>query len=98
MAALACWLVLWETILAPVRPGGSWLALKALPLALLLPGLAAGRLRARQWSSLLLPLYGAEAIVRALTEPGRHGLVAACAFALALAAFAVVLRSFRAAQ
>jgi uncharacterized membrane protein len=97
VAALALWLVLWETVLAPVRPGGSWLALKALPLALLLPGIAAGRLRTRQWASLLLPFYGAEAIVRALTEPGRHGVVAACAFALALAAFAMVLRTFRAA-
>ena len=72
--------------------------LKALPLALLLPGLAAGRVRARQWASLLLPFYGAEAIVRALTEPGRHGIVAACAFALAVAAFIGVLRSFRAAR
>jgi len=97
-AALALWLVLWETVLAPVRPGGSWLALKALPLALLLPGLAAGRMRTRQWASLLLPFYGAEAIVRALTEPGRHGIVAAVAFALVLAAFAAVLRSFRAAR
>ena len=97
-AALALWLLLWETILAPVRPGGSWLALKAVPLALLLPGLAAGRRRARQWASLLLPFYGAEAIVRALTEPGRHAVVATCAFVLAVAAFAAVLRSFRSAR
>ncbi len=98
VAALVLWLVLWETVLAPLRPGGSWLALKALPLALLLPGLVADRVRTRQWASLLLPFYGAEAIVRALTEPGRRGVVAACAFALAVAAFAAVLRSFRRAR
>lgn len=94
--ALAALLVLWETVLAPVRPGGSWLALKVLPLALLLPGLAAGRARARQWASLLLPFYLAEGVVRALTEPGRHALVAWAAALLALATFAAVLISFRA--
>ena len=97
-AALVLWLIVWETSLAPVRPGGSWLALKAVPLALLLPGLAAGRKRTRQWASLLLPFYGAEAIVRALTEPGRYAVVATCAFALAVAAFVAVLRSFRGAR
>ena len=29
----------WELWLAPLRPGGSWLALKVLPLLLPLPGL-----------------------------------------------------------
>ena len=37
-----------NSLLAPLRPGGSWLALKALPLALLLPGVARGALRPRQ--------------------------------------------------
>ena len=96
VVALALLLVLWETVLAPVRPGGSWLALKALPLVLLLPGLAEGGTRARQWASLLLPFYFAEAIVRALTEPGRHAVVAWAAALLSLAAFAAVLMSFRA--
>jgi uncharacterized membrane protein len=96
--ALAVLLVLWETVLAPLRPGGSWLALKALPLALLLPGLASGRVRARQWASLLLPFYCAEGLVRALTEPGRHGVVAAGASLLAAATFVVLLRSFRGAR
>ena len=93
--ALVVLLVLWETLLAPVRPGGSWLALKALPLALLLPGLAKGRARARQWASLLLPFYFGEGLVRGLTEAGRHATVAWAAALLALAAFAAVLASFR---
>jgi uncharacterized membrane protein len=94
--ALTLLLVLWETVLAPLRPGSAWLALKALPLALLLPGLAAGRVRPRQWASLLLPFYFAEGVVRAVTESGRHAIVAWAAALLALAAFAAVLRSFRA--
>ena len=88
--------VLWEAWLAPLRPGGSWLVLKALPLALLWPGLACGRKRARQWLTLLLPLYAAESIVRALSESGRHSAVAWAATALAVVAFCALLTMFRA--
>ena len=98
VAALILLELLWETVLAPVRPGGSWLALKALPLALAWPGLARGHLRSRQVASLLLPFYFADAIVRALSEPGRHGVVAGSAAALSLAAFVALLVSFRRAR
>ena len=40
--ALCAILVMWEIWLAPIRQGGSWLALKALPLAIALPGLFRG--------------------------------------------------------
>ena len=73
-------------MLAPL-PGARWLALKALPLALLVPGVARGTRRPRQWLSLLAPFYFAEALVRALTETGRHGAVAALAAALAAITF-----------
>jgi uncharacterized membrane protein len=96
VAALVLVEVLWETVLAPLRPGGSWLALKALPLALLWPGLARGDRRAGQWASLALPFYFAEALVRAVTEGGRHGLVAGVAASLAALAFAALLASIRA--
>ena len=89
---------MWETVLAPLRPGSSWLALKALPLALVWPGVARARVRARQIASLLLPFYFAEAIVRTLTEPGRHALVAGVAAALSMAAFIALLRTFRKAR
>ena len=95
VAALALIEALWELELAPLRPGGSWLALKALPLAMLWWPLARGDRRARQVASLLLPLYFGEGIVRALTEHGRHAQVAAMATALALAALVAVLMSFR---
>jgi uncharacterized membrane protein len=94
--ALILLIVLWETVLAPLRPGSGWLALKALPLALVTPGVARGGKRARQWLSLLLPLYCAEATVRALTEHGRHAMVAALAAVLAAVAFVALLAWFRA--
>jgi uncharacterized membrane protein len=98
VAALILVELLWETVLAPVRPGGSWLALKALPLALVWPGIARGHVRSRQIASLLLPFYFAEAIARAVTETGRHGIVAGSAAALSAAAFVALMLSFRAAR
>jgi uncharacterized membrane protein len=95
IGALVLLLILWETVLAPLRAGGSWLVLKALPLALVWPGLSRGRIRSRQIASLLLPFYFAEAIVRGLTETGRQSLVAWFAAALSAAAFAALLLSFR---
>ena len=93
--ALALAELLWETVLAPLRPGGSWLALKAIPLAILWLALARGSHKARQAASLLLPVYFGEALVRALSESGRHALVAAMAAGLAAIAFAALLESFR---
>ena len=93
LAALTALEVLWELLLAPTH---RWLALKALPLAVLLPGVARGLAKSRQWLALLAPWYAAEALVRALTEPGRHAIVAAVTTALAIATFASVLAWFRA--
>ena len=93
--ALALLQILWELALAPLRPHGSWLALKALPLLLLLPGVAHGRRMPRQVLALLLPFYIGEALVRTLAEPGRHALVAAVACAAAAVAFLALLAWFR---
>ncbi|MCC6379526.1 MAG: DUF2069 domain-containing protein [Burkholderiales bacterium] len=87
--------ILWESVLAPLRPGSAWLALKAVPLALLVPGVSRGRRRSAQVLALLLPFYIAEALVRALTEPGRHGIVAAVACVVAAGTFASLLAWFR---
>jgi len=95
LVALVLLLVLWETALAPLRPGSGWLALKALPLVLLLPGVMRGGRRPRQWLALLLPFYVAEGAARTLVEHGRHALVAAVATALAVTAFVAVLAWFR---
>lgn len=86
---------LWELVLAPI-PGGAWLALKAVPLAVVFPGVARGDLRARQWLALLAPFYFAEALTRALSETGRHALVAGMVAILTATMFASLLLWFRA--
>ena len=86
---------LWETALAPLAGHPSWLALKALPLASLLPGAARGVRASRQWLALVLPFYAAEGLGRAIGESGRQSLVAATACAVALTAFVALLAWFR---
>jgi uncharacterized membrane protein len=94
--ALALLELLWELVLAPLAPHGSWLALKALPVAWLAPGVARGMRRPRQWLALLLPFYAAEALVRASAESGRHAIVAAAVCVVATLAFVALLAWFRA--
>lgn len=60
----------WELWLAPLRPGGSWWALKVLPLTLPLPGLLRHRMYTYRWLSLLVWLYFTEGIVRATSDGG----------------------------
>ena len=92
LALLEC---LWEILLAPLGGHPSWLALKALPLAVLLPGAMRGERRPRQWLALLLPFYFAEALVRALAEHGRQAFVAGTACVVAAIAFVSLLGWFR---
>ena len=49
LLALMLLCLAWELWLAPLRPGGSWLALKALPLALPLAGVLSGKRYTYQW-------------------------------------------------
>ena len=76
LIALIVLCVLWETVLAPVRPGGTLLALKALPLLLPLRGVLRGNLYTFQWASMLMLLYFMEGIVRATSDPGFSANVA----------------------
>ena len=62
--------VAWETVLAPLRPGGSWLVLKVLPLLIPLRGIFKRDVYTMQWSSMLILLYFAEGIVRATSDQG----------------------------
>jgi uncharacterized membrane protein len=68
LLALIALCVGWELLLAPVRPGGSWLFLKALPLAFALRGVARGNLYTFQWASMLVLLYLMEGVVRAMSD------------------------------
>jgi uncharacterized membrane protein len=77
----------WELWLAPLRPGGSLLALKALPLALPLAGIAQGRRYTYQWASLLIVGYFAEGVTRAWAEAGLARSLAALEIALSVLFF-----------
>ena len=78
----------WELWLAPLRPGGSWWALKVLPLAVPLAGLLKNRLYTYRWVSLLVWPYFIEGVVRASTERGTGMRLAAAEWLLSLALFA----------
>ena len=60
----------WEMWLAPLRPGGSWLALKVLPLVIPLAGLLKNRMYTYRWVSLMVWLYFTEGVVRAWSDTG----------------------------
>ena len=81
----------WELWLAPLRPGGSFLALKALPLALPLPGILRGRRYTFQWSSLLILAYLAEGATRAWSERGLSQQLAVAEIVLSAAFFAAAI-------
>jgi len=69
VAALVLLALAWELWLAPLKPGGSLMALKALPLIAVLPALVRGHVRAFQWWSMLILVYLCEGIVRGLSDP-----------------------------
>lgn len=77
-----------ELWIAPLRPGGSWLVLKALPLLTALPGLLAGRRYTFQWLSLLVWIYFAFGTVSAVSGHGDAVAMGALEALLALALFA----------
>lgn len=81
----------WELWLAPLRPGGSLMALKALPLALAFGGIAAGRRYTYQWSSMLVLAYFAEGVTRAWSEHGLSRALAGAEVALSLLFFAAAV-------
>ena len=78
----------WELWLAPLRPGGSWIALKVLPLCLPLSGLLRMRLYTYRWVSLLVWLYFTEGVVRAWSDRPPGNWLALIEVALSLTLFA----------
>lgn len=91
LVALLALCLAWELWLAPLRPGGSFLALKALPLALPLAGIVRGRRYAYQWSSMLILAYFAEGVMRAWGDAGLSQRLAVAEIALSLAFFAAAV-------
>jgi uncharacterized membrane protein len=91
LAALIALCLAWEFWLAPLRPGGSLLALKALPLALPLSGILKGRRYTYQWSSMLILAYFAEGVTRAWSERGASQLLAYLEVLLSFVFFAAAV-------
>jgi len=91
LVALALLCVAWEWWLAPLRPGGTALVLKALPLALALPGVLRRRVYTLQWASMLVLFYFAEGIVRGMTDPAPHDRLGWIEAALALGFYVCAL-------
>ncbi|MBE7940925.1 MULTISPECIES: DUF2069 domain-containing protein [Ramlibacter] len=78
----------WELWLAPLRPGGSMLALKVLPQCVPLAGLLRRRMYTYRWVSLLVWIYFIEGVVRATSDPGAGRPLAALEVLLCLLLFA----------
>jgi uncharacterized membrane protein len=91
LAALIVLCVAWELWLAPLRPGGSLAALKALPLALPLAGILGGKRYTYQWSSMLILAYFTEGVMRAWSETGLSRSLALAEVALSLVFFAAAV-------
>jgi uncharacterized membrane protein len=87
LLALVLLCLCWELFWAPLRPGGSWLALKALPLCLPLAGLLKNRMYTYRWVSLALWLYVAEGVVRAWGDRPPGNALAMVQVALSLVLF-----------
>ena len=78
----------WELWLAPLRPGGSWLVLKVLPLCIPLAGLLKNRMYTYRWVSLLVWLYFIEGVVRGYGDKPPGNWLALVEVLLCLALFA----------
>ena len=77
----------WELWLSPLRPGGSWLVLKVIPLLFPLHGILKERRYTYQWSTMLILGYFAEGIVRAMTEDGMNRILATAEIMLTIIFF-----------
>ena len=91
LIALIALCVAWEMWLAPLKTGGSLMALKALPLALALGGILKGSRYTYQWSSMLILAYLAEGVTRAWAEGGASRSLAAVEIVLSAAFFAAAV-------
>ncbi len=87
LIALIALCVAWEGKLAPLKPGGSLLILKVLPLLLPLFGILRGNRYTFQWSSMFMLIYFTEGVVRAYSDTGLSAQLALVEVLLASAFF-----------
>ena len=88
LIALIALCLAWELWLAPLRPGGSMLVWKTLPLLLPLFGTLRGRRYTYQWSSMFSMLYFTEGVVRASSDTGLSAQLAMLEVVLSVVWFA----------
>lgn len=77
LIALIVLCLAWELWIAPLKPGGSLLALKAVPLLFPLRGVLKGSLYTLQWAAMLILIYFMEGVVRAWSDPSPASAVLA---------------------
>lgn len=81
----------WETVLAPLKPDGSLLMLKAVPLLLPLFGILRGKRYTYQWASMFILLYFTEGVVRAWSDVGLSAKLAMIEVILSVAFFSCAI-------
>ena len=91
LTALITLCLAWELWFAPLRAGGSMLALKVLPLLIPLFGVLRERRYTYQWSSMLVLAYMAEGSVRAYAEAGTTRVLALTEIVLAFICFCLAI-------
>ena len=87
LIALILLCLVWEAVLAPLKPNGSLLILKALPLLVPLFGILKGKRYTYQWASMFILLYFTEGCVRAWADTGLSAKLAMIEVALTLLFF-----------
>jgi uncharacterized membrane protein len=88
----------WEGWLTPLRPGGSLLTLKALPLLVPLFGILRGKIYTYQWSSMLILLYFTEGVVRLYADKGLSSMLAGVETGLSVVFFVSTVLFVRSAK
>lgn len=87
LVALIMLCLAWEGWLAPLRPGGSLLIFKAVPLLLPLFGILRGKRYTYQWASMFILLWFTEGVVRAWSDNGLSAMLALAEAGLSLVFF-----------
>jgi uncharacterized membrane protein len=98
LGALLLLCLAWELWLAPLRPGGSWLALKALPLLWIFPGIVRGRNYTYRASTMLILAYFTEGVVRGWSDSGLSARLGLAEIALSVAFYFTAIAYVRASR
>lgn len=96
LIALILLTLAWELKLAPLRPGGSWLVVKAIVLLAPLMGILRARIYTYQWACMFILAFFAEGVMRGWAERGAAQWLALAEVALTTLFFVCVVLFVRA--